>query len=260
MSYEPQNQRKNRMTTVCAPKHLGLFEVRVDGKLLWAVLACLLNVATATAGDGSVHWRHAGAMPPGAIGSQRLVGVGSLSAYIQPVEVLAPDGATISFADGRVFGPPEPAPRTVGMQIAQVYRLRVMNVPEHPGVEVYPTIEVIDRLHPPPGEALRFPIPVELTREELLLATRGAFVTRVIYVEDPDQAVATAEEPGRQSWFEAGQGEDPLVVADALGRPIAILRIGGRLPAPNAAESNDFLYGSPPVMLFERKTLQRPGI
>lgn len=241
---------------VCTPKHLGPSEVRVDGKLLWAVLACLLSAATAAAGDGSVHWRHAGAMPPGAIGSQRLVGVGSLSAYIQPVEVFAPAGAMISFADGGLFGPPEHGPRIAGMQIAQVYRLRVTGLPGHPGVEVFPTIEVIDRLHPPPGEALRFPIPVELTREELLLAAQGAFVTRVIYLENPDHAVATAEEPGRQSWFEAGPGEDPLVTADTLGRPVAILRIGGRLPEPNAAGSDDFYFGSPPVMVYQQATNQ----
>ena len=36
-----------------------------------------------------------------------------------------------------------------GMLIGQVYRLRVTNIPHQPGVEVFPTIQVIDRLYPP---------------------------------------------------------------------------------------------------------------
>ena len=73
----------------------------------------------------------------------------------------------------------------LGMQIGYVYRLQVTNIPNNDGVDIYPTIELVDRLYPPPGLALRFPIPIELTQEELQLAADGAFVTRVIYVEDP---------------------------------------------------------------------------
>ena len=98
--------------------------------------------------------------------------------------------------------------------------------------EIFPTVELIDRLYPPPGLALRFPIPIELTQDELELAARGAFVTRVIYVEDPQQALPVAQRrDSEQPWIEAPPGEDPLVTADRFGRPVAILRIGGRVPS-----------------------------
>ncbi|MBN1854150.1 MAG: hypothetical protein JW829_15590 [Pirellulales bacterium] len=236
------------MTTVRPSYGFGLAEVRVNGRLQWAVLINLVFTAIAVAQDGSVHWRHVGAMPPGAIGSQRLMGGGPLSAYIQPVKIIAPEGAMISMVEGNAFGPALPAPLLAGMQIARVYRLRITNIPGYPGLEVFPTIEVIDRLHPPPGEELRFPIPIECTRDELLLAARGSYVTRVIYVEDPNQAVPIQEEPDRQSWFEAPSGQDPLVVADQLGRSVAILRMGSRLPEPNA-DGDAFHYGSPPVVV-----------
>jgi len=240
------------MTTVRTPICPVFSGARVDGKLRWAVLVSLLAVATATAEEQSVHWRHAGAMPPGAIGSQRLVGVGSLSFFVQPVEVMAPSGARIAFAEGDAFGPAEPAPRLAGMQIARVYRMRVTDLRGQPGIEVFPTIEVIDRLYAPPQEALRFPIPVELTAEELRLAAEGAFVTRVIFVENPDAATPITQKDEEQSWFEARPGEDPLAVADRLGRPVAILRIGGRLPDRGIEGDAKFFFGSPRVMLFNR--------
>ena len=72
---------------------------------------------------------------------------------------------------------------------------------------------------PPPGQATRFPVPVDLTTDELLMAAEGSFVTRVIYVEDPQLALATASATdGQTNWIEARPGDDPLVTADALGR------------------------------------------
>jgi hypothetical protein len=119
----------------------------------------------------------------------------------------------------------------VGMQIGPVYRLQVSDIPNANGLELYPTIEIIDRTYPPPCLALRFPVPIELTQEELELAANGAFVTRIIYIENPHQALPIARKVcDEQPWLEAPTGEDPLVTADRLGRPVAILRIGGRVP------------------------------
>jgi hypothetical protein len=140
----------------------------------------------------------------------------------------------------------------VGMQIGPVYRVRVTEIPNHPGLEIFPTIEVIDRLYPPPGLALRYPIPVEFTRDELELALRGAFVTRVIYVEDPHQALPIAQPAGgEQPWIEAPPGEDPLVTADHRGRPVAILRLGGRVPNAAGSTGADSTSGTPPLVLFD---------
>ena len=45
----------------------------------------------------------------------------------------------------------------------------------------------------------------------------------------------------------SGDGDNPLDVADGLGRPMAILRIGGRLPDASGPDEV-FLYGSPPLL------------
>ena len=61
----------------------------------------------------------------------------------------------------------------VGLTIGPVYRFRVTEIPGQPGLEIFPTVELIDRLYPPPGQALRFPVPIELTQDELLMAAEG---------------------------------------------------------------------------------------
>jgi hypothetical protein len=229
------------MTTVLVLVRPVSNRARVEGILRWAVLACLalgrttLCVVPAAAQDAPVHWLHAGAMPPGAIGSLRLHRARPLSGYFQPVRIRAPQGARIALARDASFEIPQPGEVLVGMHIGWVYRLQVTEIPNNPGLEIFPTIELIDRLYPPPGLALRYPIPVELTLEELELAGRGAFVTRVIYVEDPQLALPIAQRAdGAQPWIEAPAGEDPLVTADLRGRPVAILRFGGRVPSGEA--------------------------
>ena len=203
-----------------------------------AVLVGLVCATPAAAQqDRPAHWLHAGALPPGAIGRQRLVLAGPLSphndrlGYWQPTELRAPEGARIAPLTGGAYTPSESNRLLVGLQLATVYRFQVTDLPNYPGVEIFPTVELVDRLHPPPGKKMKFPVPIELTFNELLLAADGKFVTRVIYVEDPQLASAIAREgDGEQTWFEADPSDDPLVAAQAFGRPIAILRMGSRVP------------------------------
>jgi hypothetical protein len=205
--------------------------------------------STTSAQAPPVHYHHAGAMPPGAIGSQHLLRGGPLPGYFQPVELKLPEGATISPAVDGVFEEPVLGPLKIGMLIGAVYRLRVTNIPLHEGVEVYPSVEVIDRLYPPRRTEHKFPIPIDITQEDLELAASGRFVTRVIYLEDPEAALPVAEDPAQQTYFEVRRGENPLDVADRLGRPMAILRIGGRVPDASGLDAA-FLYGSPPLLKF----------
>ncbi|MBN2023709.1 MAG: hypothetical protein JW809_13060 [Pirellulales bacterium] len=210
------------------------------------VLGCLCLAQMAQAQQPEVHYLHQGVMPPGAIGGLQLQRGGPLHGFFQPVEIKAPTGASVSLASDGQFQPSAPAPLRVGLLIGQVYRLRVTNIPLAPGLEVFPTIEVIDRLYAPADQTWRFAIAIELTAEDLRLAADGKFVTRVIYLEDPFRAVPIAEDTHGQPWFEAKPGDDPLAVADGLGRPVAILRIGARVPESGQGSDEQFLFGCPP--------------
>jgi hypothetical protein len=182
-----------------------------------------------------------------------------LSGYCQPVEIRAPQGARISPAAGSSFAEGRTDRLLVGLEIAKVYRFRVTDLPEHPGVELFPTVEMVDRTYPPPGLALKFPVPVDLTEDELLLAAEGSFVTRVVYIEDPDLATPVAQKAGEPSrWFDVRQGDDPLVTADALGRPVAIVRIGGRVPNLEG-EDPAFACGPEPLVYEQPLEEQLPA-
>jgi hypothetical protein len=214
------------------------------------VLGWLGATAGLFAQQPPVHYLHHGVMPPGAIGSQQLQRGGPLPGFYQPVEIKAPRGALISLAVANQFDEAQPAPRKAGMLIGAVYRLRVTNIRLAEGLEVFPTVEVIDRLYTPPDQAGRFAIPIELTENDLKLALDGKFVTRVIYLENPRDALPVRDNLQGQAWFEAAPGQDPLAVADALGRPVAILRLGARLPDQAETPDPSFFYGSPPFVPY----------
>lgn len=234
--------------------------IPVAGRMTISGLLLVLGLAVQAAAQApDVHYLHQGAMPPGAIGSLQLERGGPLPGYFQPVEIKAPQGALISLAAEGAFSEPRSAPTRVGMLIGQVYRLRVTNIPLEPGREVFPTVEIIDRLYSPRGQEVRFPIPVELTLQDIRMALDGKFVTRVIYLEDPQSALPVRQDIGGQNWFEARPGQDPLAVADGFGRPVAILRLGARMPSYPEGPDMQFLYGCPPYVQYPpARTWQTP--
>src|SRR5262245_3298039 len=138
------------MTTVLVLARFAVGELRVEGILRWAVLVVLVSGLTGAAQDRPVHWLNAGAMPPGAIGSLRLERGGPLSGYFQPVRIRAPEGARIALATEGDFSPVASSEALVGMQVGLVYRLAITNIPDGDGIDIYPTIELIDRLYSPP--------------------------------------------------------------------------------------------------------------
>lgn len=209
----------------------------------------LLATSSQVQAQPPVHYLHQGTLPPGEIGRRQLDRGGPLRGYFQPVQVSAPAGAKIELATGEGFVPAGKNGLLAGMLIGNVYRLKVSNIPDEPGIEVYPTIEVVDRLYPPPGQAARFPIPVELTDEELKLAAKGNYVQRVIYLENPQDAVPVKDQLPRQRYYEVAPHQDLMQTADQLGRPMAILRMGSRVPTAEGDEQ--FLYASPPAQILE---------
>jgi len=197
--------------------------------------------------------------PPGLVGATRAAGPGPVANYFQPVEIRGPHGLQVAFADKNGFTEFHNLPVTVGLLVGRVYRLKVAGIPQAEGVELFPSLEVIDRLYPPPGQELHFPIIVELHPDDLRLAMEGKYVTRVVYLEDPQQALPVAEGTGGQLWFEVRHDQDPLAVADALGRPLVIVRLGGRVPLPEEESDPAFLFGSPPLVVFPPKVKVLPG-
>jgi hypothetical protein len=199
-----------------------------------------------------VHYPYRADQPPGTLALSQLQRGGPLQGYFQPVELYCPEGGRVSFEVEGQFPESRSSRLRAGLLIGPVYRAQVTDIPKHPGAEVYPTIEVINRLYPPPGHEARFPIPVHITQEELELALAGHFVTRVVYLEDPATALPVRDDPKFQRYFEVHPRQDPLYVADELGRPMAVLRMGSRVPdASGQSGQAGMNYGCPPLILYE---------
>ena len=207
----------------------------------------------AAAQNTAVHPLIESSMAPGVIGRKLLKSGEIKPTTFQPVKIVTPNEAIVSTAIGNGFNEESWQP-VLGLLVGRAYRFKVSYVTETEQHTVYPTIELIDNLDPPDGRAGEFPIPVEFTAEEIKLASAGNMVTRVVYVEDPKMSLPSIYRRGKaQPYFETDPGTDPLAVADTLGRPVAIVRIGSRAP-DKFGPTGDFMFQSPPLNRYVRPT------
>ncbi|HUG90904.1 MAG TPA: hypothetical protein VML55_08730 [Planctomycetaceae bacterium] len=170
-------------------------------------------------------------MPPGAAAYWTPFQGKATPGWFQPVRFELPSGGNVTLYDASPAQPvPLAAPALAGLLVGHVYRLRLSDMPEFPGVELYPTVEVLDRLHPPPGREAEFPVPVPFTPDEVEQALSGGLVTKVIYLEQPQIAIARDANGLVLPVQTVSPQVNLLSVADQLGRPLLIVRLGGRLP------------------------------
>jgi hypothetical protein len=218
--------------------------IRNRTALSWAFLiaSAVVGQATATAQTTEYHQPLHERLPPG-FTADTLARVRHYDPmWLQPVRVELPSEGVVSVYSAT----PQPlamiaAPAQFSVSAGHLYRLRISDMPEFPGVEIFPSIEILDRLHPPHGAAANYPIPIVLTQADLRDAVAGALVTRVIYLENP--RLAAAVDPlRRESPHTVDPTRNALQEADQMGRAMIIVRIGGRIPSdPNLPLS---YYGS----------------
>jgi hypothetical protein len=107
-----------------------------------------------------------------------------------------------------------------------IYRLKLTNLPEREGVELYPTLEIAPVTPRTDAYLAHAPIPIQFTDEDLDQVLSGNFVTKVIYLPDPEfQELALAGVETLVS-TRLDPGVDPIVEADRRGSILAILRMG----------------------------------
>jgi hypothetical protein len=123
-----------------------------------------------------------------------------------------------------------------------IYRLKLTNIPGRPEVELYPTLEVAPVTPRTDAYLAHSPIPVQFTQEDFDQVVSGNFVTKVIYLPDPEfQELALAGVETLVS-TRLDPGVDPIAEADRRGSILAILRMGNK-----DLEPNNVVSGSVPV-------------
>lgn len=150
-------------------------------------LLCISVVRPAAAQDrnGFVPLDHR--VPEGVAGRWAVIAKPGLHCYLQPVQLRLPAAGNVTFFDGIApQGVQRPAPAQARMGVGGVFRVKLSEIEGYPGLELYPSIEVLDRLHPPASLVDEYPIPVEITAAEIEAVLSDRMVTKVIYLQRQD--------------------------------------------------------------------------
>lgn len=208
-------------------------------------LGCGIAVAQPSASTGGVQYLHRSSLPTGEIAAFHRVGDPN-AGKMQPIAWKLPKGVAVGVAaEGEYL-----RGDAFGLAVGSVYRFQITDIPYNSGRALYPTLEIIGKMNPPAGREWDFPIEIVVPLEDLELALKGNLVTRVVFVENSENAAnVDSSEPGKELTVDVSPAVDAVAVAETRGRAVAILRMGSRNPleAPNAL--NPFFFGLPPFEL-----------
>ncbi len=196
-----------------------------------------------------------GSDAPGVLAFKRLVVEPGIGNHDQCVRIIVPEGGQISSWQNGHYSDFNGVGSLLGMRVGPVYLMQVEVVLKGLQQSVYPTVEMLDRLYPPPGLETLHPVKLVITNGDIENALTSGLVTKVIYLENPDTALPYRQQFDHQAEIDVGPGQDPFAVADRLGRPMAILRIGSRQPVSGESES---LYQYGPIQMFESGNVVHP--
>lgn len=184
-----------------------------------------------------------GLRPPGAVAAVgALVNPNAPPFAVQRTEIrfVGPAGMKISWytpnADGKPgFGTQYlEAPARYNFLQASIYRLKLSDIPNHPGVELYPTLEVVPSKARTATFLAHSAVPVSFTEEDFEQVAAGNFVVKVVYLPDPQFQDLAATGPDEVVSSRLEPGVDPIIEAQRRGCILLVVRLGNiDLEAPN---------------------------
>jgi WD40 repeat protein len=147
------------------------------------------------------------------------------------IKIAAPEKMKIAVADQHGQFDKSPrfvAPARLNLHSGKIYRLHLTSIAGREGAELYPTVET-GPATPRIAEFLAHnSITIEFTEEDFDQALAGKFVTKVVYLPDPEfqelalagveTLVSTRLEPGK----------DSIIEADIRGSILAVIRLGNK--------------------------------
>jgi hypothetical protein len=173
--------------------------------------------------------------PPGAVAA-----VGALTAATQSrfvakrteVSFTSPQGMKVSwyapssngktgFSSNRID-----VPGRYNFVQAAIYRLKLSDIPNRPGVELYPTLEVVPANAQTDSFLAHSAVPVSFTNEDFDQVAAGNYLIKVIYLPNPNfqEFVTTGPEEVVSSRLEPGV--DPIAEAHRRGSILLVVRLG----------------------------------
>jgi hypothetical protein len=198
------------------------------------------------------------AMGAGVGSGMGMVGMGMAVPGSHNIQVLfnSPDGMQIQYdtiGDGSFGSEPLFVPGRLEFPQGGIFRLKLTGIKGLEGVELYPTLEVAAGSARTAAYLAHNAIPIQFTVEDFNFALGGNFVTKVIYLPDPEFQGDALAGVGVMSSNRLEPGLDPIVEADRRGAILAIVRIGnkdiemsgisGALAAMGGAPMNAMMMG-----------------
>jgi hypothetical protein len=156
------------------------------------------------------------------------------------VRFTGPTGMKVSWYVPGPDGKPEASPNAIEVPgrynflQAAIYRLKLSNIPGRPGLELYPTLEVVPANNRTATFLAHSAVPLSFTQEDFEQVANGNYLVKVIYLPNPqfqDLAVAGL---GEVVSSRLEPGTDPIAEALSRGSILLVVRLGNiDLEAPN---------------------------
>jgi len=222
-----------------------------------------------------------GRMPPGGIVQAQMAQANAAAGAMfqgqrTQIRFVRPSGMKVSWftqgPDGRpTFSTtPVEAPGRYNFPQAAIYRLKLSNIEGRPGLEVYPTMEVVPCNPKTAAFLAHSAVPIDFTNEDFKQIADGNYLVKVIYLPDPqfqdvagtgtDEILSTRLDPGA----------DPIQEALRRGSILVVLRMGNvdqeapntpplNAPGPHATMPNPQM-GGPQIMAQQQMMAQQQAM
>jgi uncharacterized repeat protein (TIGR01451 family) len=125
------------------------------------------------------------------------------------------------------------APAIFGVRTGYLIRAQLDHFRDAPDLTLYPTVEVRGSLWL--GAKLNpadYPAAIVLTAADLEAIRGGSLVTKAIYLENPERATPVPTRPDAPYEADVPPDRDLLAETRQYGRPVAVVRFGGRTVPP----------------------------
>jgi hypothetical protein len=108
---------------------------------------------------------------------------------------------------------------------ASIYALKLSNIEGRPGVQFYPTLEVVPCNPKTEAFLAHSAVPLDFTPEDFQEVSEGKYLVKVIYLPDPQfQEIAAGPEEIVSTRLEPGA--DPIMEAQRRGSILLVIRMG----------------------------------
>ena len=142
--------------------------------------------------------------------------------------IRGPEGATLSGIATKNMEPLTLPART-NLSAAKEYRLKLSNIPQRAGIDIFPVIHVAGVTKSTKAFLDHNAVAIEITEEDLEQAISGHLVTKVVYLPDPEFSTTAVAGIETLVTSRLDPGVDPVTEADRRGAILAVLRIGNRV-------------------------------